>query len=91
MTVTNFTEDGGQYFIEVIGNEGTHFTFVFETNGGTDARVASIMTEGFKISPRQGKERTEAYGEARRHIISEADGVDDVWMPSQATTVFNND
>jgi len=90
MPVTNFDSEDGQYFVEAI-RDNIHYTFVFVDRGGTGAMLKSMMVDGFKIAPTEGRTKAEAYGEARRQLLEEVEHIEEVYVPSNATVIFDNE
>lgn len=90
MTVTNYDSEDGQHFVETIRDD-IHYTFVFNERGEAGAVLKSMMVDGFTLSPRDGRTNVEALGEARRRLKEEVESVEEVYVPSRATVVLDDE
>ena len=88
MTVINYSESEGEHYVDVIMN-GTNYTFVFIKQGDHGAYAKSLLIDGFSLAPSNSREKIEAYGQARRRLCDEVDEIEDVYIPSSATIVFD--
>lgn len=90
MTVTNIESENGEHYVEVIRDKSS-YTFVFNERGDSGAVLKSMMIDGFTIAPRDSRTKIEAYGEASRELLESVDYIEDTYIPSKATIVFNNE
>ncbi|AGM11447.1 hypothetical protein M199_gp219 [Halogranum tailed virus 1] len=90
MTVTNYDSEDSQHYIETI-RDNSHYTFVFNERGDSGAVLKSVMVDGFSLSPSEGRTNAEALGEARRRLLAEVEHIEDVYVPSRATVVLDDE
>lgn len=88
-TVIDFDEEDEMYYVSVATDTSSKYTFIIERDGYAGAVVRSVVVEGFTM----GASTTlkEAFGTARRHLCDQVDTIQDVWHPSTATLVFDNE
>lgn len=91
MTVTNIESgEDGEHYVEVIRDKSS-YTFVFVERGHSGAVLKSMMVDGYSLAPRDGRTKIESYGEASRFLEDSVDHIEDTFIPSKATVVFDNE
>lgn len=88
-TVIDFNEEDEQYYVSVATDSSNKYTFIMEREGYSGAVVRSIVIDGFTVGASTAMK--EAFGEARRYLCESVDVIQDVWYPSTATVVFDNE